>query len=78
MHYVIDLLGWGGAIIFVVAYALVSTRRWEADSVAYQSLNVIGAVLLVVNTYYYRAYPSTVLNVVWGGIALATLLRARR
>ena len=72
----IDIVGWVGAAALLVAYALVSTRRVEGDSTAYQQLNLVGSVLLIVNTIYYGAYPSAFLNVVWGGIAIYAIRKA--
>ena len=66
----VDIVGWIGAIALLVAYALISAQRVEGDSTSYQSLNLVGSVLLIVNTVYYRAYPSAFLNLVWGAIAV--------
>ena len=66
----VDIVGWIGAIALLVAYALISARRVEGDSTSYQSLNLVGSVLLIVNTVYYRAYPSAFLNLVGGAIAV--------
>ena len=72
----VDIVGWIGAIALLVAYALVSARRVEGDSTSYQSLNLVGSVLLIVNTVYYRAYPSAFLNLVWGAIAVYAIGKA--
>jgi hypothetical protein len=69
----IDLLGWGGAAAVLVAYGLVSAGRLSGRSGVYQLLNAGGSVLLMINTYYYRAYPSTFVNVLWLGIAAYAL-----
>jgi len=37
-------------------------------------LNVVGAVMLVINSYYLGAYPSVGVNAAWVGIAILTLL----
>ena len=66
----VDIVGWIGAIALLVAYALISARRVEGDSTSYQSLNLVGSALLIVNTVYYRAYPSAFLNLVWGAVAV--------
>ena len=66
----IDILGWMGAAAVVVAYALVSTRRVSGDSTGYQLLNLVGSIFLIINTVHYGAYPSTLVNVVWLGIAV--------
>ena len=72
----VDIVGWIGAIALLVAYALISARRVEGDSTSYQSLNLVGSVLLIVNTVYYRAYPSAFLNLVWGAIAVYVIGKA--
>ena len=74
----IDILGWMGAVVILVAYLLVSTKRVEGDSAGYQLLNLGGAVGLLVNTFFYGAYPSSWVNVVWIGIAVYALTRRRR
>ena len=77
----IDIVGWLGAGGVLAAYALVSTGRIAAASFSYQWLNLVGAAGLAINTFYYMAYPSAALNLVWGGIALyaiGNLIRVRR
>lgn len=74
----IDLAGWSGVLALLVAYALVSTRRLEGDSPTYQVLNAVGSLLLIVNSGYYRAFPSVGINVAWIGIALYALARRTR
>jgi hypothetical protein len=75
LHLLIDILGWVGTILFLVAYALVSMKKVEGDSVLYQGMNIVAGALLVINTLYLRAYPSAGLNVAWIGIGMATLGR---
>lgn len=74
----VDVLGWVGAAALLAAYGLVSTNRLKGDSQRYQVLNLVGAVLLIVNSLYYGAYPSVGVNVVWIGIGLLALWRVRR
>jgi hypothetical protein len=71
----IDVIGWIGAVAILVAYALVSTRKLEGTSTPYQLLNLAGGACLIVNTIYYKAYPSTFVNLVWAGIAIYTIVR---
>jgi hypothetical protein len=76
-EFVVDVLGWVGTVLYLVAYALISSRKVEGDSLLYQGMNIIAGFLLVANTYYWKAYPSLALNVVWIGIGLFTLGRRR-
>lgn len=72
---IMDVIGWSGAVLVLSAYFLVSTKRLVGDSAAFQWLNLSGGVGLLVNTLFYRAYPSSLVNIVWIVIAGATLLR---
>ncbi len=69
----IDIIGWLGTILYLIAYGLVSAKKVEGDSWLYQGLNIVAGTLLIVNTFYLRAYPSAGLNIAWVGIAVLTL-----
>ena len=71
----VDIFGWIGAILLLLAYGLVSKKRLEGDSICYQLLNAIGSVLLITNSYYYKAFPSVAVNVIWISIACMTIFR---
>jgi hypothetical protein len=72
---IIDLLGWLGAGAYLCAYALVSTRRLAGDSSLFQGLNVLGGILLVINSAYYRVAPSVAVNAVWACIGMVIIGR---
>jgi phosphatidylserine synthase len=72
---IIDILGWAGSILYLLAYALVSTKKTEGDSLLYQGMNILAGLLLVVYTLSLGAYATTGLNVVWVTIGLFTLGR---
>ena len=72
---VIDIVGWTGTVLYLIAYGLVSAKKVESDSWAYQGMNLFAGTLLIINTLYLQAYPSVGLNVAWVGIAMATLGR---
>lgn len=74
----IDTVGWIGAIALLVAYGLISAEKIKSKSRFYQGLNLVGSVGLIVNTVYYGAYPSTFVNVIWLGIAVAALVAVGR
>ena len=73
-----DAVGWLGAAALLFAYAMVSSRKMEVDSAPYQLLNIAGSLLLVLNTIYYRAYPSSFVNLIWAGIAIFSITTRRR
>ena len=72
---IIDILGWTGSILYLLAYALVSAKKTEGDSLLYQGINIFAGVLLVIYTLSLGAYATTGLNAVWVAIGLFTLAR---
>lgn len=74
---IMDVIGWSGAVLVLCAYFLVSTRRLLGDSPLFQWLNLAGGVGLFANTVFYRAYPSSLVNVAWIIIAGLALMRLR-
>ena len=78
IEWLVEGVGWTGALLILAAYALLSAGRVTGRSALYQGMNVVGAAGFVVNGWWHGALPSTVLNVVWMGIGLVTLARARR
>ena len=71
----IDVLGWTGSILYLVAYALVSAKKTEGDSLLYQGMNILAGALLVIYTLFLGAYATTGLNAVWVVVGLFTLGR---
>ena len=69
----IETLGWVGTVMYLIAYALVSLKKTEGDSVLYQGMNSFAGILLVVYSLYLKAYATTGLNAVWALIGLYTL-----
>ena len=78
LNTVIDIIGWVGAVLLLLAYAMVSYKRLPGDSVRFQLLNVAGGLLLAVNSGYHGALPSVVVNAVWIVIGVVALVRAHR
>ena len=72
-----DAIGWAGAACLLLAYARLSSGRLTVG-VGYHLLNLAGAGGLAVNGAFHHAWPSTALNLVWLGIGLTALHRAKR
>lgn len=75
---VIDIIGWIGSIMLIAAYFMNSMGKISAQSFWYQLLNVIGSILLVINTIYYGAYPSSAVNFIWVFIGAHYLIKIIR
>lgn len=74
----IEIAGWSGAVLILVAYLLLSSGRLTGQSRAYQWMNVVGAACFVLNSGWNGAIPSASLNVVWLLIGAVTLWRIAR
>ena len=78
LQLIVEVIGWAGMLLYVVAYALISSGRTSGTSRKYQLMNLTGAVGVATNAVYYGAYPSAVVNVIWFAIAVTTLSRMGR
>ncbi|GII60099.1 hypothetical protein Skr01_01840 [Sphaerisporangium krabiense] len=75
VSYLIDAFGMLGAAALLYAYAMLSMAKMSGGGLAYQLINLGGAVALMVNSAYHFAWPSAVLNLVWCGIGVLALTR---
>lgn len=71
----VDIAGWAAALLILGGYALLTAGKVDARTPAYQWMNVLGAIGFVINSGYFKAWPSAVLNVIWAGIGLVALIR---
>lgn len=78
MELIIEIAGWVAAGMLLCAYALLSRGRLSGQGSSFQSLNVVGSLLVGVNSLAHEAWPSVSVNVVWLVIGVATLVAARR
>jgi cell division protein FtsW (lipid II flippase) len=75
MQILVEALGWVGGALILLAYALLSAQKIDAQSKTYQLLNIVGAAGFIVNSGFKGAYPSAVLNVIWVAIGVYALAR---
>jgi hypothetical protein len=74
-------LGWVGALAGLVAYAMVSRGRWDADSLAFQGTNMLAATTMLTVAASNGVWPSAAANIaaiLIGANAVATVLRAKK
>jgi hypothetical protein len=62
---IFDVIGWSGAALIVGAYLLNSFGVLSADDLAYQLMNLAGAVCILVFSVVWKAYPNVVTNAIW-------------
>ena len=61
----VEIAGWGGAVLILLAYLLLSAGRLTGQSLNYQLMNVVGAAGFIINGWWHGALPSAALNVLW-------------
>lgn len=74
----VEVAGWAGAALILLAYLLLSAGKLTGQSLVYQGMNVIGAAGFVVNGWWHGALPSASLNVLWlliGAVATWRILK---
>lgn len=69
----VELAGWTGALLILLAYLLVTSGRVTGQSLAFQLMNLFGAAGFTINGWWHGALPSASLNVIWMGIAAVAL-----
>lgn len=74
---IIEIIGWLGSTLVVLAYALNMYKKLEADSLTYYLFNIIGSGCLIINTFYHNAIPSAVVNIIWVLIALFAMFKRK-
>ena len=70
-----EIIGWIGALSFIVAYFLLVAGFLSADKGLYHVLNAIGGICLVINAFNLMDLPTIVVNGVWSGIAFFALFQ---
>ncbi len=76
----VEVAGWGGAVLILLAYLLLSAGRLTGQSLVYQGMNVVGAAGFVINGWWHGALPSAALNVLWlliGAVASWRIMKKR-
>jgi hypothetical protein len=76
----VEVAGWTGAALILLAYLLLSAGKVTGQSLLYQGMNVVGAAGFIVNGWWHGALPSASLNVLWlliGAIASWRILKKR-
>ena len=73
-----DLIGVVGSLMICSGYFAVSTGRMQGETLSYQLLNAIGAILLLVSLYFRPNPGAIVIEALWLVIAVATIVRIVR
>ncbi len=78
METLIQIVGWVGTFLIVLAYFLVSYKKVDGSSKIYQAMNLLGAMGVGVNVFHQQAWPAVALQVTWGIIAIVALISKQK
>ena len=74
METITQIFGWIGTAVIIIAYLLVSYKKVDGSNKYYQLMNLLGAACVGLNVFYQKAWPALTLQIVWGIIAISSLL----
>jgi hypothetical protein len=78
MSLAVEIVGWVGALLVLLAYGFLSAHKLSSRSTTYQVLNIAGSIGLVINSFWNGAIPSAAVNIIWMGIGAHALWRMPR
>ena len=78
MNYLIEIIGWIGAVLITGAYFLNINGKLKSSSGVYILSNLFGGIFFTINTLVHRAYPSMIVNIIWVFIAVAALFKKEK
>jgi hypothetical protein len=74
----IDIAGWIGSILILLAYGLNSYKKIESNSMKFYLLNLSGGIFLIIYSTYKGAFANTFINVIWVLIAIPAIINLVR
>lgn len=71
---IVSIVGWTGAILVLLAYALVTLNKIKLVGWQYPLLNIAGGAGLVLTAYTSEAWPLVALNGIWIAVGIVGLI----
>ena len=75
MNLFLEILGWVGSVLILLAYGLNSYQKIRSDSIWFYLMNLFGGVCLIVYAIYKDASANAFINIVWVIVALIAIVR---
>jgi hypothetical protein len=71
-----EIIGWSANIVFVLAYLLVSSGKLKGESITFNMMNLVGALLYGIYAVGNHAQSLLVLEIFWASVAVVAIRRA--
>lgn len=71
----IELVGWLGVSSYVLAYLLLAVDVFNAESILFHTMYLLGAAGIIYHSYYKKDFQPIIVNVFFGTIALFALIK---
>ena len=71
------ILGWIGMVLVLLAYILVSLNKINTGK-TYQIINLVAAFFMAIGLFPKNAWFSFALQIIWGIIALMSLIKMHK
>lgn len=78
MHTLADIIGLIGVAMIVIAYFLNQAGKMASDSLPFPTLNLVGAVMILVSLWWSWNLSSFVMECIWitiSAVGIARILR---
>ena len=76
LYTTIEICGWVGSILILSAYFFSLKNIWKTTDYVYIMTNIIGGILLTINTLSHHTYSSSALNFIWVIVAIPNLVKS--
>lgn len=73
---IFQLIGFVGMIFIIWAYFILQVGKYSVDSIYYQLLNLIGAILLIISLFVHFNLGSFLIEIFWIVITLYGLYKS--
>ncbi len=75
---IFDIIGTSGAITLVAAYFIMQKNVIAGDSIAYNFLNALGAVLILISLMHNFNLTAFIMEIVWLAISIYGMYHATK
>ena len=69
----IEIIGWIGAIMLLVSYAMASFGILSVDMLIYQLMNLTGSIIAMIISAKHNVKQTILVNAVWSVVAIISI-----